>query len=202
MAITIDKEHTALLAMDFENDIVHEDGAFKDFGFAQMVRQNDVFGKTARLLDAARRAGLKVIYVSLTFRPGHPEPNRSAGIFQAVVESNALVEGTWGASIHEAVAPREGEPVITKRSVSAFAGSDLANLLSASGITTLLLSGVATNFVVEGTAREAVDRGYNVVIVGDCCASMSQEAHDAALNTALPFLTTITTSEEAIAALS
>ncbi len=202
MAITIDKEHTALLAMDFQNDLVHEDGAFKDFGFAQMVRQNDVFGKTARLLDAARRASLKVIYVSLEFRPGHPEINRSAGIFQAIVDANALVEGTWGASIHEAVAPREGEPVITKRAVSAFAGSDLANLLSASGITTLLLSGVVTNFVVEGTAREGVDRGYNVFIVGDCCASMSQEAHDSALNTVLPFLTTITTSEEAIAALS
>ncbi len=202
MAITIDKAHTALLAMDFENDLVHEDGAFKDFGFAQMVRQNDVFSKTARLLDAARRGGLKVIYVAVRFRPGHPEPNRSAGLFQAIVEANALVEGTWGASIHEAVAPREGELVITKRSVSAFAGSDLATLLSASGITTLLLSGVATNFVVEGTAREAVDRGYNVFIVGDCCASLSQEAHDAALNIALPFLTTITTSEEAITALS
>ena len=111
------------------------------------------------------------------------------------------MEGTWGASIHEAVAPREGEPVVTKRSVSAFAGSDLAHLLSASGITTLLLSGVVTNLVVEGTAREAVDRGYNVFIVGDCCASMSQEAHDSSLNTVLPFLATITTSEEAIAAL-
>ena len=91
--------------------------------------------------------------------------------------------------------------MVTKRSVSAFAGSDLPNLLSASGITTLLLSGVATNFVVEGTAREAVDRGYSVVVVGDCCASASREVHDAALNNALPFLTTITTSEEAIAAL-
>ncbi len=202
MAITIDKEHTALLAIDFNNDLVHEDGALKEFGIAQMVKQNGVLDKIARLLDAARRGGVKVIYVSVKWRPGHPAINRSAGLFQAIVEANALVEGTWGASIHEALAPREGEPVVTKRSVSAFAGSDLAHLLSASGITTLLLSGVVTNFVVEGTAREAVDRGYNVFIVGDCCASMSQEAHDAALNTALPFLTTITTSEEAIAALS
>ena len=61
MAITIDKEHTALLAMDLENDLVHEDGALKDFGIAQMVKQNDVLGKIARLLDAARRAGLRVI---------------------------------------------------------------------------------------------------------------------------------------------
>ena len=175
MAITIDKAHTALLAMDLENDLVHEDGAFKDFGFAQMVKQNDVFGKTAGLLDAARRAGVKVIYISVKFRPGHPELNRSAGLMQAIVDANALVEGTCGASIHDAVAPREGEPVVTKRSVSAFAGSDLTSLLTASGITTLLLSGVATNFVVEGTAREAVDRGFNVFIVGDCCASLSQE---------------------------
>ena len=202
MAISIDKGHTALLAMDFENDLVHEDGAFKDFGFAQMVKHNDVFGKTAGLLEAARRANLKVIHVTVRWRPGHPEINRSAGLFQAVIEANALVEGTWGAAIHDAVAPLDGEPVISKRSVSAFAGADLANLLTASGITTLLLTGVATNFVVEGTAREAVDRGYNVVVVGDCCASMSQEAHDSALNTALPFLATVTTSEEAIAALA
>ena len=61
MALTIDRAHTALLVMDFENDVVHEDGAFKDFGFAAMVKQNDVFGKTAKLLDATRRSGVKVI---------------------------------------------------------------------------------------------------------------------------------------------
>ena len=201
MAITIDKEHSALLVMDFANDVVHEDGAFKGAGFPQMVAQNDVFGKTARLLDAARRAGLKVIYASVKFRPGYPELNRSAGLNQEIVELNSLVEGTWGAAIHEAVAPQEGDLVITKRGVSAFAGSDLANLLSASGITTLLLSGVSTNFVVEGTARDAVDRGYSVVVVRDCCAAVSQAAHNTALTTALPSLGAITTSEDVIAAL-
>ena len=73
MAITIDKGHTALLAMDFENDIVHENGAMKDFGFTAMVKQNDVLAKTAQLLDAARRSDVKVIYVSVKFRAGYPE---------------------------------------------------------------------------------------------------------------------------------
>ena len=91
--------------------------------------------------------------------------------------------------------------MVTKRGVSAFYGSDLATILAAGGIDTLLLSGVATNFVVEGTAREATDRGYNVVIVGDCCASGSQEAHDSALTTALPFLATISNLDEVITAL-
>jgi nicotinamidase-related amidase len=201
MALELDKSKTALLAMDFENDIVHEEGALKDFGLAQMVKENDILPKVSTMLDAARSAGVKVVYVSVKFRPGHPEVSPYTGLFQAVVATNALVEGTWGAQIHEAVAPREGEPVVTKRAVSAFAASDLEKLLNAAGISTLLLSGVATNFVVEGTAREAADRGYNVVVVGDCCSSMSQEAHDAALNTVLPFLATITTLDEVTAAL-
>jgi nicotinamidase-related amidase len=201
MALELDKSKTALLAMDFENDIVHEEGALKDFGLAQMVKENDILPKVSTMLDAARSAGVKVVYVSVKFRPGHPEVSPYTGLFQAVVATNALVEGTWGAQIHEAVAPREGEPVVTKRAVSAFAASDLEKLLNAAGISTLLLCGVATNFVVEGTAREAADRGYNVVVVGDCCSSMSQEAHDAALNTVLPFLATITTLDEVTAAL-
>jgi nicotinamidase-related amidase len=201
MALELDKGQTALLVMDLENDLVHEEGAFKDFGFAKMVKDNDVLGKVNTLLAAARRAPVKVIYISVKFRPGHPEASPHAGLFQAVVSANALVEGTWGATIHDAVSPQEGEPVVTKRAVSAFAGSDLEKLLQTAGMTTLILSGVATNFVVEGTAREASDRGYNVVVVGDCCASVSQEAHDSALTTALPFLATVTTLDEVTAAL-
>ncbi len=201
MALAIDKGHTALLAMDFENDIVHENGAFKDFGFAAMVKQNDVLAKSARLLDAARRSGVKVIYTIIKYRPGYPERPANSGLFEGTIQANAIVEGTWGAEIHESVTPQDGEPVVTRRGVSAFYGSDLAALLATGGIDTLLLSGVATNFVVEGTAREAADRGYNVVIVGDCCASSSQETHDAALNTTLPFLSTISNLDEVIAAL-
>ena len=73
MALEIDKRHTALLAMDYENDIVHPEGAFKDFGFAQMVADNDVLDKTAQLLVAARGAGITVIYASVKFRAGYPE---------------------------------------------------------------------------------------------------------------------------------
>ena len=111
------------------------------------------------------------------------------------------MEGSWGAAIHDAVAPQEGEAVVTKRGVSAFTASDLEPILKNRRIGTLLLAGVATNFVVEGTAREASDRGYQVVVVGDCCASVSQEAHDAALSVALPFLSTISTLEETAAAM-
>ena len=73
MALEISKQHTALLAMDFENDIVHPEGAFKDFGFAQMVSETGVLDKTSQLLATARSAGVSVIYVSVKFRAGYPE---------------------------------------------------------------------------------------------------------------------------------
>ena len=201
MALEIDKRHTALLVMDLENDIIHPDGAFKDFGFAKMVADNNLLGNTNELLAAARGAGVKVIYVSVKFRPGYPERPANAGLWEAIHEANALVEGTWGAQIHDDVAPQEGEVVVTKKGASAFAASDLDQILRTSHIGTLILSGVATNFVVEGTARQASDLGFNTIVVGDCCASMSQEAHDSALNTALPFLATISNLEEVVAAL-
>ena len=103
MALEINRQHTALLAMDYENDVVHPDGAFKDFGFAKMVADNNVLDKSAQLLAAARGAGITVIYISVKFRPGYPERPANSGIFQAIHGGSALVEGTWGSEIHEKV---------------------------------------------------------------------------------------------------
>jgi nicotinamidase-related amidase len=201
MALEISKAHTALLVMDFENDIVHPEGAFKDFGFAQMVADNNVLDKTSQLLTAARSSGVTVIYVSVKFREGYPERPANSGLWQGLHGANALVEGTWGSQIHDQLTPEKGEPIVTKRGVSAFAASDIEQILHTKRIGTLILAGVATNFVVEGTARQACDLGYDTIVVGDCCASMSQEAHDSSLNTALPFLCTVSNLDEVSAAL-
>ena len=201
MALELIKAHTALLVMDFENDIVHPEGAFKDFGFAQMVADNNVLDKTSQLLTAARSSGVTVIYVSVKFREGYPERPANSGLWQGLHGANALVEGTWGSQIHDQLTPEKGEPIVTKRGVSAFAASDIEQILHNKRIGTLILAGVATNFVVEGTARQACDLGYDTIVVGDCCASMTQEAHDSSLNTALPFLCTVSNLDEVSAAL-
>jgi nicotinamidase-related amidase len=141
--------------------------------------------------------------VTVTFRPGHPEfpPTTTSQLAHGAKEANFGVEGSWGAAIHPTVAPKDGDIVVVKRGVSGFASSDLQAVLWAGGIDTLLLTGVATNFVVEGTARDAVDRGFNVAIVQDCCSAMNQESHEMSLKNALPFLTVISSSDEVMAAL-
>ena len=201
MALELNPGHTALLAMDFENDIVHEEGAFKDFGFAQMVKDNDVLGKTAGLLTAARKR----------WHPGHLRLGQVPPRLPGAPGQRRPVAGT----------PRRQRPhrrhlgrVHPRRSSPAGrrAGGHQARRLGLHGLGPgahpeeqahrhAAVGWRRHQLVVEGTAREASDRGYNVVIVGDCCASVNQEAHDASLTVALPFLSTISNSEEVTAAL-
>ena len=201
MPVEINPGRTALLVMDLQNDIIHENGRGAGSGFAAMVKESGLLDRVGELLAACRRAGLSVIHVVVQFRPGHPEIGRTTRMFGGIRKAGSLLEGTWGAAIHEAVRPLPDEPVVVKRGVSAFHGTDLDTILRVAGVTDLILTGVATNFVVEGTARHAADIGYRPIIARDCCASASIEQHNFALDQILPFLATITTSQELITAI-
>ena len=73
------------------------------------------------------------------------------------------------------------EIVVTKRGISAFANSDLDVILRSLGISKVVLAGVATRFVVEGTARDTFEHGYRYIVLEDCCASSSPAMHEAAI---------------------
>ena len=88
-----------------------------------------------------------------------------------------LVRGEPGHDIVDALAPAEGEPVIDKPGKGAFHQTDLEQLLRNSGIDTLLVCGVTTEVCVHTTIREANDRGYRCVALGDACASYFPEFH-------------------------
>jgi len=168
---------TAYLVMDFQNDIVDPKGAIGAQGMATQVREKHAIENTATALAAARRNGALIVHVGVAFRPGHPEIGAGAPLFQGIKEAGALVEGSWGADFHPQLKPMEGEIVVIKRGVSALAGTDLGAMFRSRGINTLVLAGIATNFVIEGTARHAVDEGYRVVILSDCCASFDEAMH-------------------------
>jgi nicotinamidase-related amidase len=200
--ISIDPARTALLVMDFQNDMVDPEGKFGSQGWAAEVERKHALENTAEALAAARRERVTVVHVGLAWRPGHPEINPTASLFAGAVPVAGLVEGTWGAEFHPEVRPEEAELVVRKSSVSALAGTELERLLRLRGVRTLVLSGFATNFVVEGTARQAVDQGYEVIVLADCCASFTAEMDDYALQTILPLLGTVTTSSEFVQALT
>lgn len=178
---SIDASKTALFVMDFQNDIIDPKGALGSHGLADQVTKSNAVPNTAKALAAARKAGMLVVHVAVAYRPGHPEVAEGSALFQSIKDADALVEGSWGAAFHPDLTPADGEVVMTKRGVSAFAGTDLELVLRNRGIDNVVLTGIATSFVIEGTARHAVDLGIPVTVLDDCCASMTEDMHAASL---------------------
>lgn len=204
MAIQIDKSKTALLVMDCENDIVHPEGKVGSaMGFPAMIEKRGTLRNIRKVLDAARAAKLAIVHVFIdTARMKSGEvPNR--GVFLQNLPNlagTALQKGTWGGDFHDLVKPAPGEKVLGKWIVSSFARSELADFLKERRITDLVLTGVATNMVVESTARDAVDRGYAVITVEDAVTTFSDEAHQASINM-LRMFGDVASADETVAAL-
>ncbi len=182
MALQLDRGRSALLLLDIQRDLVHPDGKLGPEGPEAAERFRVAAGRAKGVLDAARKGGLQVIHVALRYRVGYPAANPHMPMTGFLKQTGALVEGTLGAAFLGAFAPHAGEATVVKRGVSAFAGTDLDGLLRASDVDTLLLAGFVTHLVVEGTARDAADRGYRVVTLTDCCASSGAARHEASID--------------------
>ncbi|HEY4122178.1 MAG TPA: isochorismatase family cysteine hydrolase, partial [Byssovorax sp.] len=181
--LSLDPRTTALLAMDLQRGILE---SLPDSGA--------LLGRTAGLLRAARSAGVRVVYVVVAFRPGHPEASPRNKAFAGIRDSGRLVEGSPGTEIHPDVAPEPGEVVVTKRRVGAFGSTDLDVVLRANGIDTLVLAGIATSGVVLSTLRHAADADYSLVVAHDCCADRDDEVHRVLCEKVFPRQATVTTA--------
>jgi nicotinamidase-related amidase len=203
--LTFPKDRTAILVMDCQNDIVDEKGKMammNNSAMARLIKEHNVLGTIAQLADAGRQARVPIIHVRHAYRPDYIDAPQNTAILAGMKQNEILKDGTWGAEIHPEVKRHPNDIIITKTRVSAFYASPLEAILSAQGITHLVLTGIATDGVVEGTARDAVDRGYYVTIPDDCCATFTDEAHRAVLQGVLGMLTTVAKSKDIIEALS
>lgn len=140
-------------------------------------RSSAYLDTVVRVRDAARRAGLNVIYVRVAFRDGAPEVSANNQAFSTLIASTGLSETSLGTQIHERLAPLENEIVVTKRRVSAFAGSDLDVVLRAMDADTLVLCGISTSGVVLSTVRQAADLDFKIIVLSDACADFDPEVH-------------------------
>ena len=197
---TIDPTRTALVAVHVQNDIVGPDGAFAPFFRAEIDRVGTL-ATAARLLDAARTAGVPVIYTRVAWRPDYSDLHANSPLLNIVVQQNCLVDGTPGAAITDELAPQDTDRVVTHQRVGGFHDSELDEVLRGLGVDTVAFLGVATNASVEGTARAASDLGYRVLVVSDACSAATPEAHGASLES-LGLLAEITTTDDVLAALT
>ena len=165
--LMLDRKHTALLIMDYQNGIV-----------ARLAEKApDLLGKTAAVLAAARAADLRIIYIVVSFREGYPEISPRNRSFSTHRGSGRMLAGSPDTEIHPQVGPRSGEIVLTKHRVGAFSTTPLETILRANDVTSLILCGISTSGVVLSTVRWAADMDYDLLVVDDCCADGDDEVH-------------------------
>jgi nicotinamidase-related amidase len=135
-------------------------------------------------------------YVTIGFRPGYPEVSERNKAFAAVAGTGRFTDGDPGAPVHPAVAPAPGDVTVTKRRVSAFAGSDLDVVLRAGGTGHLVLAGIATSGVVLSTLRQAADLDYRLTVLADGCLDADPEVHQVLLGKLFPRQAEVTSVAE------
>lgn len=187
--MTFASSTTALLLIDMQRDFLDPEGYIARTG-VDVRGLRAIVPNVRRLLDAARAKGIRVIHTREGHRPDLSDlpavkARRAAGAGAAIGSmgplGRLLVRGEPGHDIIPELAPLSNEAVIDKPGFGAFYATDLEQLLRVAGVRTLVIAGVTTDICVHSTLREAVDRGFECVTVGDACAAGDPAIHEAML---------------------
>ncbi|MHB8469408.1 MAG: cysteine hydrolase family protein [Gaiellaceae bacterium] len=191
---------TAVVAVHFQNDVLHPDGKIKAGLPGDVETRRALIRNARRLLAGARAHDVPVVSVRIAFRAGYRHVVQNSPLVRAAVAAGAVVDGSWGAEFYGPLKPQRGEAVVTHSRINAFFGSDLELVLTSLGARRIVVAGVATHSAVEHTARHAADLGYEVIVAGDACAAADPELHAAALRTLAPHVESVAAVAEIVAA--
>ena len=188
--VLIDKSKTALVVIDLQKGIVGRPTA--PYASEAVVRN------AAVLAAAFRESGMPVVLVRVA-----PSPDRKDALHPiADVAMPAHIPPPDWAEIVPEMGPKQGDFVITKRQWGAFYGTDLDLQLRRRGIAAIVLCGIATEFGVESTARDAYERGYEQVFASDAMTGLHAGSHANAIERIFPRMGRVRGTEEIIAALA
>jgi ureidoacrylate peracid hydrolase len=215
--IAVDPARAAVIVVDMENDFVAKGGMFDRAG-ADISGVQKAIAPTAKVLAAARQAGMKIIYLKMGYREdlsdlGAPDSvNRTRhlkfGVGQKIRapdgrESRILIRDTWDTEIVPELKPKASDIVLYKTRFSGFYQTDLDATLKKLGIKYLIVTGVTTSICVESTVRDAMFRDYLCVLLRDCMSEpighdLPRTNHEASLLNAEVLLGWVSDSDQFI----
>ena len=176
--IDIELGRSALLVVDMQNAFA-KPGGMLDLVGADISGAQAVIENNAKLVAAARNAGVEVIYLAMTYKadlsdaggPASPNFHKELGIKlmreKPEYWGKLLIDGSWDWQIVDELAARKEELIVRKPRYSGFVGTNLDNHLRTRDIRYLFLGGIATNICVESTGRDAFFREYWPILVED-----------------------------------
>ena len=172
---------TALVLVDCQVDFAAPDGAMAKAGH-DMTAPLAAVAKAERLTEAARTAGVQVIFIRLITRPEDDTTNaREYRARRGHDDDPPLcAEGTHGADF-VGPRPQSGDYVVSKKRYSGFTQTRLEETLHAMGRDTVVIAGLTTECCVDATARDAFERDFHVFIAADAVAAYTADLHEAAL---------------------
>lgn len=187
--LRLDPKETALVLIDLQKGILQRQTAPHSV--------TDVLARAVRLANQFRAVGAAVVLVKVSYSP--------TGEDRLTQPTDAPLMGSPDPGWDE-LSPELGRTdrdiLITKRQWGAFYGTALDLHLRRRGIRTIVIGGIATNFGVESTARDAYERGYALVFVEDAMAALTPEAHGFALTTIFPRIGRVRSTDDVMTALT
>lgn len=191
-------ERAALLLNECQNGMINVFSGGNP-ALAGEVTRTGMINNLAALARVCRASGVLVVYATIVPRPDYVGTKAANLLLASLVKKGLVVAGRKEAEIHPDLAPQDGDVVISRvHGLSPFHGTELEPILRASGVSTVLVTGVSTNIGVPGACLEATNRGFTAVVPQDCIAGSSQEIHDFQVKHTLPLLATVTSSPEVI----
>jgi ureidoacrylate peracid hydrolase len=183
----MDPKRTAVVLIEYQNDFTSEGGTLHD-AVKPVMDSTNMLANTMETVKKARELGATIVHAPITFTDDYheltPEPY---GILKGVVDSKSFRKGTWGSEIVDELKPEPQDIVVEgKRGLDGFASTNLDFVLRSRGITNIALGGFLTNCCVESTMRTGYEKGYNVVTLKDCTATLSEEEQKMALEKNYP----------------
>ena len=197
LAALVVPEHTALLTVEVQQDVVGADSILPDLAAAA----GSMVPNIAALARAARSAGARVVHCTAEHRPDRQGSSRNARLFMATSKRRepgppgpphrAVLHPDLGAEPSDLVMPR-------LQGLSPLYDSGVDAALRHMGITTIVATGVSVNVALLATVIDAVNRAYQVVVPRDAVAGVGAEYVEAVLDNTIALLATLTTTKELV----
>jgi len=188
---------TAVVTSEIQNGVIGEQAALPVL--AEAARET-MLPNLARLVNAARRAGVEVVHATYARRPDGKGSNHNARLFAGVDKSPVrLLPGSDAVQVVPEVGVRPTDVVLTRsHGLNPLSGTDLDAVLRNLGVTTIIATGVSVNIAITNLVMEAVNLGYDVVLPRDAVCGVPADYADAVIDNTLQLLATVTTVDELV----